>query len=445
MTHLSAFEYGRKYLLMTGLLLAVLFQAVLFQAAHAEQAQSASDGLDPPPVDYSSVPQFGGPASVGAQIKSDAEVKHNPFRFEGLSRSLQPYFDFKNRVKKQHGFSFGGDYNMQYQDASKSMAEDNAGGGIFRLYGNWELTGKGSPNSGALVFKVENRHRLFTDIAPQQLASEIGYAGLTSIVYSDAGTLLTNLYWQQSFNNDHVAFLAGIVDTTDYVDLYGLADPWSYVSNLAFSTNPTIPVPNQGAGAALKWMLTDSLYLLGGLADANGDPSEPGDSIDSFFNDREYFKHIEFGWVPASGDHFKNNIHITLWQADERKQAQVAEGTGAALSFNKEINERWLPFLRLGYSDSGGGAFLDRSLSAGFGYFPAKRSDTFFFGVNWGRPSDKIYGPDPDNQFTSEMFYRFQLFQHMTVTPDIQYLKNPVLYPEKTTVWIVGLRARLVF
>ena len=65
--------------------------------------------------------------------------------------------------------------------------------------------------------------------------------------------------------------------------------------------------------------------------------------------------------------------------------------------------------------------------------------------VNWGRPSEKVYVPDEGNQFTSEMFYRFQLFQHMTVTPDIQYLKEPVLYPEKTTVWVLGLRARVVF
>ena len=151
------------------------------------------------------------------------------------------------------------------------------------------------------------------------------------------------------------------------------------------------------------------------------------------------------GWASATVDRFKDNIHITLWQADARKAAQVPEGSGAAFSFNKLINQYWLPFVRLGYSDSGGGAFLDRSLSAGFGYFQASRSDTFGFGVNWGRPSEKVYGPDADNQFTFEVFYRFQLFQHMTMTPDIQYLKNPVLYPGKTTVWIVGLRARLVF
>ena len=93
-----------------------------------------------------------------------------------------------------------------------------------------------------------------------------------------------------------------------------------------------------------------------------------------------------------------------MWQADERKAAQVPEGAGWAFSYNRLVNERWLPYFRPGYSDSGGGAFLDRSLSAGFGYFPTSRSDTLGVGVNWGRPSEEIYGPDVDDQYTAEVF-----------------------------------------
>lgn len=440
MKHLFYIESSGKWLLATGVILAVLVQPVF-----AEQSSSASEVTNETIVKYSTVPQFGGSTSVGAQLKSNTKSKHTTFRFEGLSKSIQPYFDFKDRLNKQHGFSFGGDYNLLYQDASKSPGEDHAGGSVFRLYGTWQLLGRNTPDHGSLVFKVENRHKLGTDIAPQQLGAEIGYAGLTAITYSDAGVLLTNLYWNQSFKNNSIAFVAGIVDTTDYVDVYGLINPWTDFSNLTFSTNPTMPAPNQGLGAALRWSMTDHLYLLGGLADANGDPSDPGESISSFFDVQEYFSHLEFGWVASANDEFKDNIHLTLWQSDERTEVQVPAGKGAAFSFNRLINKRWLPFVRVGYSDGGGGTFLDRSLSAGLGYFPASRSDTLGVGINWGRPAEDLYGRDPDTQVTAEVFYRFQLFQHMTVTPDIQYLINPVQYPEKTTVWVAGLRARLVF
>jgi len=423
-------------------------QAQVGFAGRAQPATSEAEYLeliDEQVVNYSTVPHFGGPMSVGAQVKADAESKHNPFRFEGLSHSFQPYFDFKDRLNKQHGFSFGGDYNLMVQAANKSPGEDHAAGGVFRLYGSWQLTGGDSSDSGSLVFKIENRHKLSTDIAPQQLGPETGYAGLTAITYSDAGNMLSNLYWQQSFNNNQIAFVAGIVDSTDYVAVYGLVNPWTDFSNLAFSTDPTIPAPNQGGGVAIKGMLTENLYLLGGLADANGDPTEPGDSLDSFFNDHEFFKHLEFGWISSFDNRFKDNIHLTLWQSDERKELQIAEGHGVSFSFNKLINERWLPFLRAGYSNGDGGAFLERSLSVGFGYFPAKRSDTFGVGVNWGKPAETPSVSDPDSQYTAEIFYRFQLFQHMTITPDIQYLKNPGLSTEKTTIWVAGLRARMVF
>ncbi|HUU71540.1 MAG TPA: hypothetical protein VMW70_02855, partial [Burkholderiales bacterium] len=191
-------------LAIAALLLAGICQPVFAQQAEGAvgPVQDAIASEEQVAVDYSSVVHFGGPASTGAQVKSDAEEKESPFRFRGLTRYLQPYYDFKTRLNKEHGFSFGADYNLLYQDASKSLGEDDAAGGVFRLYATWHLTGRGTSNNGALVFKAENRHRIETAIAPQQLGSEFGYAGLTAITYSNAGTLLTNLFWLQSFNND---------------------------------------------------------------------------------------------------------------------------------------------------------------------------------------------------------------------------------------------------
>jgi porin len=388
---------------------------------------------------------FGGPSSVGTQVTTDSEPKQSAYRFEGLTRRLQPYYDFKARVDEQHGLAFGGDYQAQYQAASNSPGENHAAGGIVRLFGTWTLIGQESVDQGSLVFKVENRHTLGTRLAPQQLASEMGYAGLTSIIFSDAGSLLTNLYWQQSFKSNRFAFVAGIVDTTDYLNLYGLVNPWTDFSNLSFSTDPTIPAPNQGLGTAVRAMISDELYVLGGLADANGDPSRPGDSFNSFFGDSEYFKHLEFGWTSSFENRFNDNIHLLLWQVDGREEAAIPDGWGAAFSFSRMFKERWLPFARAAWSDGGGGAFLERSVSVGLGYFPETRSDVLGMGLNWGRPSEETFGRGLDDQYTAELYYRFQVFQHITVTPDIQYLKNPALNPDQSSIWVAGIRARLTF
>lgn len=421
--------------------------ALTFCLSHPVFAQQSAvdiDANDNAVNEYVVVPQFGGPASVGGQVNADQEKKRSAYHFEGLSRSMQPFYDFKEKIKEENGFAFGGDYQSIYQKVSESPGEDHAAGGIIRFYGSWTVLGHNAVDKGTLVFKVENRHRLGTDIAPQQLGAEIGYAGLTAIVYSDAGTLLTNLYWQQSFKNNQLAFLAGIVDATDYLNLYGLVNPWTDFSNLSFSTDATIPVPNQGLGAAVRGTFLDNYYVLAGFTDANGDPAKTQDSLDGFFDENEYFKHIELGWFASWQDNFTDNIHLTVWQVDERKNAQVNDGWGSAFSFSRKINQRWLPFFRAGYSD-GGGAFLQRSLTAGIGYFSSARDDVLGVGINWGQPSKETYGDGLDDQYTAEVFYRMQLFQHVTVTPDVQLLINPALNPDEDSIWVAGLRARVVF
>lgn len=376
---------------------------------------------------------FGGPTSTAAQIRSD-EVSGAP--------GLRAYDSFKERLRKDYGLSFGVDYNLLYQHVSQSTGENDAAGGVLRFYGTWLLTGRDSGDSGSLVFKVENRHRAGTDVAPKELASEVGYASLTAITFSNAKSLLTNLYWHQSFADNRIGFVAGLVDVTDYVDVYGLVSPWTDFSNLAFSTDPSVPAPDQGLGGAVRWSMGAHYYGLAGIGDANGDPGDPLNGFDTFFNEREYFTHLELGWIGSWEDRIADNVHLTAWHVDRRTVAQVPDGRGMAFSYSRMIGERWLPFLRLGYGD-GGGAPLERSASAGFGYFTDKRSDALGLGVNWGRPNREVYGPGLGDQTTVELYYRLQMLPHVAVTPDLQLLINPALNPTHDRIWVLGLRARL--
>ena len=428
---------------------ALVLRLCLAQTAQAAdkpaQPGSAGSADDSTTAGYGSVQGFGGPAAVGPQTEADHTRKHTTWRFDGATRFVQPYFDFKAKTKEETGLVFGGDYNALYQNASNSPGENHAAGGTVRLFGTWQLFDGDSGRSGALVAKVENRHRLGTDIPPQSLASEIGYAGLTAVTFSDAGNLLTNLYWDQSFGEDKVAFIAGIVDVTDYVDIYGLVNPWVDFANLAYSTDPTIPAPDQGLGAAVRVHIADNYYMLAGLADSNGDPGDPGDSFDSFFGDHEYFKHIEIGWVGSRDSSFTDNLHLLLWQADKRTGADAPRGWGATVSFSRKVTENWMPFARVAYSDGGGGVFLDRSLSGGVGYFLSDRSDVIGLGAAWGRPSKKTFGSGLDDQYTLEAFYRLQLFQHMTLSADVQLLVDPAFNPTQSSTWVFGTGGRLSF
>ena len=387
------------------------------------------------------VSAFGGPSSVPGTLIEDSESKG---AVSGRFDFVEDYLNFKKRVDDQYGLLFGFDYNALYQAATKSLNEDHAAGGVFRIFGQWTLIGRGSENKGTLIYKVENRHCLGTDIPSQDLGFETGYAGLVAVPFSDIGWALTNLYWDHHFLENRVALIAGLVDSTDYVDVYGLVNPWTDFSNLAFSTDPTIPAPNQGLGAAARVMATESVYVIGGVADANGDPTDPGNAFDSFFNDAEFFTHLEVGWVASLERGLSDNIHLTVWHADSREQARTSDGWGAAFSFSRLLADKWVPFLRAGFADDGG-ALWERSVSAGFGYYTRKNNDLIGLGLNWSRPAADTLGSGLDDQYTAEIYYRIQVLKVLTITPDVQLLFNPALNPDEDLIWVLGFRTRLAF
>jgi porin len=71
------------------------------------------------------------------------------------------------------------------------------------------------------------------------------------------------------------------------------------------------------------------------------------------------------------------------------------------------------------------------------------KRDLLGIGFNWGRPNKSRFGPGLRDQYTLEVFYRMRLTTSLTVTPDIQYIRNPALNPVVDDLWVFGFRARL--
>ena len=96
------------------------------------------------------------------------------------------------------------------------------------------------------------------------------------------------------------------------------------------------------------------------------------------------------------------------------------------------------PTLVLG-RDEDSGSLLETSLSAGVGYQPVPMRGVIGAGLNWGKPN----GLDRD-QYTGELFWRYQLTKELAVTPSIQYIRNPALNPTEDSLFAAGLRFRVV-
>lgn len=389
----------------------------------------------------SAISRLAGPGSTPAQLESDGQDQDSVLDV-GL---LQSWSDWKASLKDRTGLDFGFDYIALGYVASESLGENTAASGVFRIFGEWELTGRGTNNPGTLVFKVDNRNRLDT-VPVKGFAGELGYAGIIGATYSDQGWRMTHLYWNQNFAQGRGAVYVGWLDTTDYTDAYALASPWQGFANLAFQTGSgTIGgLPDGALGVAAGYFLNDNFYIGGGIVDANGDPTDPLSGFDTLFNQGETFKSFELGWTTGSKARFFNNAHLTFWHIDERKMAGTPEGHGVAFSYSQVFNNQWFPFVRGGWADAGDSLY-EAALSAGFGYSQNPSRSLFGLGVNWSRPNEDTFGAKLDDQITVEAFMKWQLTEGIELTPSIQYIRNPALNPTEDSIALLGLRFRAAF
>ena len=88
---------------------------------------------------------------------------------------------------------------------------------------------------------------------------------------------------------------------------------------------------------------------------------------------------------------------------------------------------------------------MERSLSTGFAYQTVPGGNQLGVAYNYGVPNEDTWGPGLDDQQTVEVFYRIQLWKEFAITPDIQYIRNPALNPDDSSLWVFGLRGRFAF
>lgn len=411
-----------------------LFWPALVEAADPEQVTEETTGGE-------RGVNFGGPDAVENRIAEDAELKNALVE----KRATQSWFDWKKNLQEKQGISLGIDYSAVYLKASEDAlsGKDDASSGMIRFFGSWDLVGRGTRDTGAFVWKVEHRHR-YTDIAPSSLGFELGYVGLFEPPFSNQGGRVTNLYWRQRLNEGRATLIGGFLDVTDYVDVFALGSPWTGFMNFAFSTgSAAVFTPNDATlGIAAGAMLTDTIYVIGGLSNAFSDPTEPFEGFDTFVNDNEYYVSLELGWTPSHGRIYFDNFHVTLWHVDESIAAGTPGGWGAAFQYVRYLNEKFMPFIRGGYADDGG-SLLQKSVSAGLGYQAVAGRDLLGIAFNWGEPNESTFVPGLNDQYTAELFYRFQLTEQFAITPDLQLLIDPALNPVEDQIWVFGLRARL--
>ena len=111
---------------------------------------------------YDDIPEFGGPSSVGVELKDDNQPATGDF----VKDAFPGWFKTKEEIMKEHGLAYGFNLSTLYQKANSS-GDPDAWGGIIQVPASWTLLNRGEKNTGTVVFKAENRSKISTDLAPQ--------------------------------------------------------------------------------------------------------------------------------------------------------------------------------------------------------------------------------------------------------------------------------------
>ncbi|MEO9573529.1 MAG: carbohydrate porin [Tateyamaria sp.] len=372
------------------------------------------------PIDQSTF--LGGPSSVGADLSADDAAE---------PKTLRGWQKRKMDLRENFGFDIGGDLAILAQRADNG---ESASSGVFRLYGRWTLTGRDTPETGSLVWKIENR-TAFGD-APASLGPRLGYAGLTGTSFTDAGWFLAPFYWEQYLKRGSAAFVFGRLDPLDFVDLSGYSGQWTRFQNASLLVNSTIAFPDLGFGAGFGFKPNDQTVLGLTIHDANGNSG----SVEWFPNGPEFFSQAYLSWSPDRTRRFDRAIHLTLWHLGEREDAGKPEDYGLAFSVNWMMDNGWMPFVRAGVSE-GSVARADRSFTAGTLYRPENGVAEFGFALGWERLSDTTLG----EQRAAEAFFRWDATDHIQITPSVQAIFDTPLSSGDSTKLVFGLRTRLTF
>lgn len=368
-----------------------------------------------------------GPSSTAADLEPGDGLTDPQYRSDFPNSALPSWVAWKDELANK-GFKFNIDYLSLGQWSNADADPDRASGGIARFYGSWQAT-----DTGSLTFKVEHRHA-YGSVAPQFFGTGIGAQSFPGTAFSDAGTLLTNLYWTQRAENGAWTVQFGQIDVTDFLNVYGLVSPYTSFQNLAFSTGSTVNPPNPGLGLAGGAQLGSNFYVVASVADANADPNSPDFDV---FSDGDLFKSIEIGYTSGFDRIYFDNIHLTYWHRDATKDGQPSD-SGVNLSAAWFFDNTWMPFLRAGKSE-GTTSLMEKSVAVGLGYY-GRKTDLAGIALEWGQAPG-----GSETQRTVEAFYRFSVSPNLQITPSIQFIDNPLAGSSASSITIFGLRGRIVF
>jgi len=285
------------------------------------------------------------------------------------------------------------------------------------------------------------------------LNSEAG--GLSGVnadaTMDDADVQVSEVWYEHNFLNDSLVATIGKLDVTRWLDANEVAnDETSQFLADIFVNNMAVDWPDYAYGARMSYYPND-------LIEFNTTAVEADSDWEDLFDDNFFM--VEAVIKPKLGE-LEGNYRFYGWRnSGEHEKLRASRrtdksGEGFGLSFDQQLSEHITGFARWGVADDDVYA-VRRSWSLGFQVAGAlwDREDDML-GVAFGRAEtsesyrDMIraggFGTTPAES-RLEAYYRYQLNDHIALSPDIQWVDGLAGASDSDAITILGVRAQLDF
>lgn len=403
----------------------------------SEESESDESSLEFEP-DYSDVWEVGETTTATPLELEEIYVpRTGVLDVPGLERPLDQFVEWTTQLEEETGLRLGIAYTMIFQGATGGSGTRNGGSGDLDLFGSWTLLGRGTKDTGQLVFSGEYRHKI-GPIPASDLGGEIGTLQRTTNGFNDRGWVVRDVYWLQRLFDDKFGFLLGRADPSDFFGSHRMQNLNSSFSNRAFSANSVVPSPGHGITGGVSIRPTDLFFVTSGLSNAYG-RSNINDI--STLDEGDFFSFAEFGLTPTIKNLGPGRYRLLVWHIDARDDLDIPSDQGFSIVLDQDLDERWLVFARYGFADEGISG-IKSSFEAGVGVRGLLGSAANMTGLGFAYSEPTSDAGRDEKIF--EAFHRWQLTRHTQLSIGAQAIIDPS-FSDSDVVGVFTTRFRIAF
>jgi hypothetical protein len=351
------------------------------------------------------------------------------------------YSKLKARVEKETGLYWSMDVSYLQQ---WGRPDGGSPAGQLLAFPNvdWKLFNSKSVGEGSVQLAY-SATRYLTSHDGEEVQNALGL--ITPINdYPARSNIFSQLTYTHSLPGNRLLISAGQYSFFNFDDNAYLNNQQRSFINYVFSQNGSETYPNAGLGAFAQLNATTTLQFAAGFQNAANISGATLSGKGFGDNGFAWFGYAQ--WTPTFHGTGSAQYSMTYYQVPT--VPSQPRTSGWSVNAVQNLDARWAVFARANRAYDHVTP-IRSSYALGFAINdPFARSPTdqiaLAFGYSDAAPPP-TNPPNARNEKLAEIYWNWTFAKGLLLTPDVQYIRDPALNPTRDSVWVLTLRATLMF